>query len=75
MPIENLEKRFGTVAVEKGYLTTDQLVQAMNIQITEDIQEGKHRLLGIILLELGFITEMQIDTVLKSLDLSNSSRN
>lgn len=75
MPIENLEKRFGTVAVKRGFITIEQLVEAMNIQITEDVQEGKHRLLGSILFDLGFITDLQIERVLKALDLSDYSSN
>jgi hypothetical protein len=33
----------------------------------EDIEKGKHRLVGRILLEEGFITLSQIDDVLKSM--------
>ena len=62
-----LEKRFGTIAVEKRFITLDQLVKAMNIQILEDVEKGVHRLIGEILLELGFITIPQIDEVLDSL--------
>jgi hypothetical protein len=67
MTTRGLEKRFGTMAVEKGFITLDQLVKAMNIQILEDVDKGIHRLIGEILLELGFITVPQIDEVLDSL--------
>jgi hypothetical protein len=62
-----LEKRFGSIAVEKGFITIDQLASAMNIQILENVEKKKHRLIGEILLDLGFITEPQIDQVVKSL--------
>jgi hypothetical protein len=39
------EKRFGTIAVEMGFITTEQVLHAMNIQIKEDIENGKHWLL------------------------------
>ena len=67
MTTQGLEKRFGTIAVEKGFITLDQLVDAMNIQILEDVEKGVHRLIGEILLELGSITVSQIDEVLDSL--------
>jgi hypothetical protein len=67
LAITQIEKRFGALAVEKGYITLDQLIKAMNIQIFENLQEEKHRLIGEILLEEGFITKEQIDEVLGSL--------
>jgi hypothetical protein len=67
LAITKIEKRFGALAVEKGYITLDQLIKAMNIQIFENLQEEKHRLIGEILLEEGFITKEQIDEVLGSL--------
>ena len=38
-----------------------------DFQITEELEEGKHRLIGTILFEHGFITVLQIDDVLKSM--------
>ena len=64
---EILERRFGTIAVEKGFITIEQLVEAMNIQIVENVEKGKHRPLGTILFEQGLITNHQIDEVLSLL--------
>ena len=58
------EKRFGTVAVEMGFITAEQLLHAMNIQIKEDIEGGEHRLLGTILMEIGAMTRKQVHEVL-----------
>jgi hypothetical protein len=60
----NNQKRFGAIAVEKGFITEDQLFQALKIQAKENLAEGKHRLLGQILLEEGLITTQQIEEVL-----------
>ena len=60
----NNQKRFGAIAVEKGFITEDQLFQALKIQAQENLAEGKHRLLGQILLEEGLITTPQIEEVL-----------
>lgn len=67
METDHLEKRFGVLAVERGFITANQLIEAMRIQITEDIEKGRHRLIGRILLEEGFITLPQIDHVLESM--------
>jgi hypothetical protein len=67
MEREHLEKRFGVLAVEKGLISADQVIDALRIQIIEDIEKGKHRLIGRILLEQGLLTLSQIDDVLKSL--------
>lgn len=67
METEHLEKRFGIVAVEKKFATAEQVVEAMRIQVLEDIQNGKHRLIGRILLEQGILKLAQVDEVLESL--------
>jgi hypothetical protein len=68
METQHLEKRFGVLAVEKGIITADQVIEAFRIQVMEDIEKGKHRLIGRILLEQGLITLSQIDDVLKSME-------
>ena len=60
-------KRFGLIAVEKGFITADQLVEAFKVQVLEEIEKEKHRLIGAILFEHGFITLPQIDEVLQSM--------
>jgi hypothetical protein len=67
METEHLEKRFGVLAVEMGLITANQVIDALRIQVTEDVEKGKHRLIGRILLEQGLITLSQIDEVLKSM--------
>jgi len=67
MEIDHLEKRFGVLAVEKGFITADQVVEALRIQVLEDIERGGHRLIGRILLENGQITLPQINEVLATL--------
>lgn len=61
-------KRFGVVAVEKGFITLDQLVEAMTVQIIEETEGKKHRLIGQILLSLGYLTLPQINEVMESPD-------
>ena len=61
------EMRFGVIAVEKGYITPDQLFEALKVQVREDLEKETHRLLGEILLEQDMITQKQQDEVLKVL--------
>ena len=67
MEREHLEKRFGVTAVEMGLITAEQLIEALKTQVIEDMEKGKHRLIGRILLERGIITTEQIDEVLDEL--------
>ncbi len=69
--MENMiKKRFGSYAGDKEFITGDQLVEALAIQARENVEEGKHRLLGQILLDQGFITASQIDEVLATMSRS-----
>ena len=67
MNTEDLEDRFGTVAVKKGFVGADHVVEALKIQVMENIEKREHRFIGKILLEQGLITNSQIEEVLKSL--------
>jgi hypothetical protein len=67
METEHLEKRFGVWAVEKGYVTPDAIIEALKIQVMEDVEKGKHRPIGVILLEQGLITTSQLIDVLEAM--------
>lgn len=68
MAIKIAEKRFGTIAIEKGFITIDQLLDALEIQVREDLSGIKHRLIGRILYGLGFLSLPQIELVLGLMD-------
>ena len=57
-------RRFGHTAVEMGFITADELKEAINIQVDEDISGKEHRLLGAILFEKDRMTSAEIETVL-----------
>lgn len=67
MSLFQLEKRFGDFAVQNGFITEEQLAEAMMIQIEEDLCGLEHRLVGQILLSLGYIDETQILKVLSDM--------
>ena len=59
--------RFGVVAVEKGFITSDELMDALKIQVEDNLKSAEHSLIGMILLEMGLLTLDQIDEILKVL--------
>ncbi len=60
-----LDKRFGAVAIDRGFISLEQLFEAMKIQIKENTEGVEHRLIGQILWELGYMSTEQINEVLK----------
>jgi predicted nucleotide-binding protein (sugar kinase/HSP70/actin superfamily) len=64
-----LDKRFGTVAIEKGFITLENLIEAIKIQVTENLESSEHRLIGQILWEKGYITTEQINEVIESMGI------
>jgi hypothetical protein len=64
-----LDKRFGAVAIDKGFISLEQLFEAMKIQIRENTEGIEHRLIGQILWEKGYINSAQINEVLKGMGI------
>jgi len=62
------EERFYIVGVKKGYITESQLVKALEIQVAENMREGKHRIVGEILVEEELITRLPFKDVKESLE-------
>ena len=65
--IEHYEKQFGIIAIEKGFISSDDLIGALKIQVEEDIEYKTHRLIGEILMDNDLITASQIQEVLDTL--------
>ncbi len=57
-------KRFGQVAVERGFISPEQLKEALSEQVDDDLANTRHRLLGDILFEKKYMTANQIEAVL-----------
>ena len=62
--IELYEKRFGLLAIERGYITSDDLIRAIKVQVEEDVANKSHRLIGEILLDMNCLTVTQIQEIL-----------
>ena len=63
--VDQDEIRFGTIAVRRGYLTSGQLGKAVGSQLKADLEHGVHRLLGEVLVEMGFMSPSQVEEVLE----------
>ena len=61
---DRYEKRFGVIAIERGFITPDDLFEALKIQVREELEGGSRRLIGEVLLDRGCITIAQVEEVL-----------
>jgi hypothetical protein len=73
MTTKYFEKRFGMMAVEKGFVTPEQVLEAIEIQVKENMEQKKHRFIGTVLVERGYMRHSQIQEVLKSMDIPKGS--
>ena len=60
-------KRFSTVAIEKGFIIKEQFVEAMGVQIENDLEGTGHRFIGSVLYGMGYMTIQQINEVLETM--------
>ena len=68
MDLENIRKRFGEIAIEKGFITEEQLHEGLSVQRDDSLKRLDHRLIGIILYQLGYMEAKQIITVLNVME-------
>jgi hypothetical protein len=64
---EYLTYRFGFMAVKKGFATPEQVSKALEVQFDENVAAKKHRLIGEILVDMGFLGTSQVNQVLESI--------
>jgi aspartate ammonia-lyase len=62
-----LQKRFGSIAVEKGFITAEQLFNVLQTQAKENVEQSEHRLIGQILLEKGYLSAEELDEILETM--------
>jgi len=72
--VKDRYKFFGEIALEKKFVTPDQLYEALTEQARSKVEGKGEKLLGQILLELGYITEDQIRLVLDVLYPADDER-
>jgi hypothetical protein len=62
--VQDRYKFFGEVALEKRFVTSEQLYEALTQQARAKVEGRGEKLLGQTLLELGYLSEDQIRQVL-----------
>ena len=62
------DKKFGTIAISKGFITKEQLIEGLTRQVEEDLAEGKHRPIGAILFSLGYLPKAKAIEVLRNMN-------
>ncbi|MFH0813947.1 MAG: hypothetical protein V2A69_14095 [Pseudomonadota bacterium] len=60
-------KRFGVIAIEKGFITKEQFMEAMGLQIDNNLEGIEHRSVGSVLHSMGYMTVEQIGEVLEAM--------
>lgn len=66
---EYLTFRFGFVAVKKGFVTPEQVSFALEVQVKENVSLKKHRRIGEILVEMGFMDTDKVREVLNDMSV------
>lgn len=62
---EKYNVQFGYIAIELGYITKEQLEEALAEQENDDIDNKPHRLLGTVLIDKGWMTTEQVTLILE----------
>jgi hypothetical protein len=71
MTLKQLKIRFGEIAVEKDFITHDQLEEALNMQKENVLKGLAHRLIGSVLFRRGYMTIEQVIEVLSALEVKS----
>lgn len=61
--------RFGSIAYQRGYLTKEQIQEALAEQVEDNLSGKPHRLLGKIFREKGWLTEEQEKSILADMGM------
>lgn len=59
------DERFGLIAIKKGFITEEDLINALSVQVREDVEFVTHRQVGEILFDLDIMNANQIEEVAK----------
>jgi hypothetical protein len=72
--IEYPQRRFGVVAMEKGFISADQLWEALVRQKAQDSGLTERRHIGMILKDLGYLSFSQLNEVVQALEAKSEPR-
>lgn len=72
--MNNKKELFGSIAIKKGYVTKEQVEEALKIQKQLKESGEKHKLIGIIMLELGMLGTTELIDILKYIEAKNTAK-
>ena len=72
--IEFPQRRFGVVAMEKGFISADQLWEALIQQRAQDFGLTERRHIGMILKDLGYLSFSQLNEVLQAMESKTETK-
>ena len=64
---DHKRRRFGILAISKGFISIDQFTKALEIQAREELAGAQYRRIGEILVDLDYMTASQVNEVLEEL--------
>jgi hypothetical protein len=67
--------RFGKIAVDRGFVSAEQVKEAISEQLDDDFSNRRHRLIGEIMFLKGWMTFKQIEEVMIALSKDVQSEN
>ena len=68
------QRRFGFIAIEKGFIKADQLYEALIRQRAQETGRTERRPIGMILKDLGYLSVSQINEILQILQHEAESK-
>ena len=64
MPFKSARKRFGYFAIKKGFITQDQFIDAVRIQVSKEQNGDSYLPVGELMKKMGFMTDEQVEEVI-----------
>lgn len=64
---DNFIHRFGTLAVEMGFVTIEQVLGVIFEQVMDNHYRKKHKKIGRLMIDKGLMSREQVEAVLKKL--------
>jgi hypothetical protein len=58
---------FGEIAIKRQFIAEKQLLECLDIQKMEDLRGAPHRLIGEIMVDRGYLTPEQRETIVKAM--------
>jgi hypothetical protein len=66
-PLNTFNHRFGTLAIEMGFVTIEQVLGVIFEQVMDDHYRKRHTKIGRIMIDKGLMSKEQVEAVLEKL--------